>query len=133
MFIPLSAPHSDAYPNSEVVYVWTNGTTKSVVVAEDGSRLNQYHLIGQTVGTENISTSTGETRRTQDATLWEMPHWRTTLAHLTLSNYTLLSIWGTAVVQCLHQGTLHVRLPSLQLHWEAPAAGACSIKGHAGH
>ncbi|VTJ81477.1 Hypothetical predicted protein [Marmota monax] len=49
----------DAYPNSEVVYVWTNGSTKSVVVAEDGSRLNQYHLMGQTVGTENISTSTG--------------------------------------------------------------------------
>ncbi|KFO19724.1 Gamma-aminobutyric acid receptor subunit alpha-5 [Fukomys damarensis] len=51
---------SYAYPNSEVVYVWTNGSTKSVVVAEDGSRLNQYHLMGQTVGTENISTSTGE-------------------------------------------------------------------------
>lgn len=41
--------------------MWTNGTTKSVVVAEDGSRLNQYHLMGHTVGTENISTSTGET------------------------------------------------------------------------
>ncbi|NWV71238.1 GBRA5 protein, partial [Malurus elegans] len=51
---------SYAYPNSEVIYVWTNSTTTSVVVAEDGSRLNQYHLIGQTVGTENISTSTGE-------------------------------------------------------------------------
>ncbi|XP_004872239.1 gamma-aminobutyric acid receptor subunit alpha-5 [Heterocephalus glaber] len=51
---------SYAYPNSEVIYVWTNGSTKSVVVAEDGSRLNQYHLMGQTVGTENISTSTGE-------------------------------------------------------------------------
>ncbi|XP_016056218.1 PREDICTED: gamma-aminobutyric acid receptor subunit alpha-5 [Miniopterus natalensis] len=51
---------SYAYPNSEVVYVWTNDTTKSVVVAEDGSRLNQYHLMGQTVGTENITTSTGE-------------------------------------------------------------------------
>lgn len=57
---PLSVPHTDAYPNSEVVYVWTNGTAKSVVVAEDGSRLNQYHLMGQTVGTENVSTSTGE-------------------------------------------------------------------------
>ena len=56
--------NTDAYPNSEVVYVWTNGTTKSVVVAEDGSRLNQYHLMGQTVGTENISTSTGETKCT---------------------------------------------------------------------
>lgn len=44
--------------------MWTNGTTKSVVVAEDGSRLNQYHLMGQTVGTENISTSTGETKCT---------------------------------------------------------------------
>uniref|UniRef100_A0A8C9F8J6 Gamma-aminobutyric acid receptor subunit alpha-5 n=1 Tax=Pavo cristatus TaxID=9049 RepID=A0A8C9F8J6_PAVCR len=49
---------SYAYPNSEVIYVWTNSTTTSVVVAEDGSRLNQYHLMGQTVGTENISTST---------------------------------------------------------------------------
>lgn len=58
--MPLLSPHADAYPNSEVVYVWTNGTTKSVVVAEDGSRLNQYHLMGQTVGTENISTSTGK-------------------------------------------------------------------------
>uniref|UniRef100_A0A8C5LZB4 Gamma-aminobutyric acid type A receptor subunit alpha5 n=1 Tax=Leptobrachium leishanense TaxID=445787 RepID=A0A8C5LZB4_9ANUR len=51
---------SYAYPNSELRYEWTNVTHKSVVVAEDGSRLNQYHLIGQTVGTENISTSTGE-------------------------------------------------------------------------
>lgn len=56
LFFPLLA---DAYPNSEVIYVWTNSTTTSVVVAEDGSRLNQYHLMGQTVGTENISTSTG--------------------------------------------------------------------------
>ncbi|KAM9320690.1 gamma-aminobutyric acid receptor subunit alpha-5 [Gastrophryne carolinensis] len=51
---------SYAYPNSELRYEWTNVTDKSVVVAPDGSRLNQYHLIGQTVGTENISTSTGE-------------------------------------------------------------------------
>lgn len=57
--LPSVPRHADAYPNSEVVYVWTNGTAKSVVVAEDGSRLNQYHLMGQTVGTENISTSTG--------------------------------------------------------------------------
>ncbi|XP_069492700.1 gamma-aminobutyric acid receptor subunit alpha-5 isoform X3 [Ambystoma mexicanum] len=51
---------SYAYPNSELMYEWTNETHKSVVVAEDGSRLNQYHLIGHSVGTENISTSTGE-------------------------------------------------------------------------
>lgn len=63
-FPPLS---TDAYPNSEVIYVWTNSTTTSVVVAEDGSRLNQYHLMGQTVGTENISTSTG---RENISTLW---------------------------------------------------------------
>ncbi|XP_011384204.1 olfactory receptor 51V1-like [Pteropus vampyrus] len=30
-----------------------------VVVAEDGSRLNQYYLMGQTVDMENIGTSTG--------------------------------------------------------------------------
>lgn len=51
---------SDAYPISEVVYKWTEDPTTSVVVAEDGSRLNQYHLIGQTAGTEDINTSRGK-------------------------------------------------------------------------
>lgn len=51
----------DAYPVSEVVYTWTQGAAKSVVVAEEGSRLNQYHLIGQTAGTEDIYTSRGMT------------------------------------------------------------------------
>uniref|UniRef100_A0A3Q3DX46 Gamma-aminobutyric acid type A receptor subunit alpha5 n=1 Tax=Hippocampus comes TaxID=109280 RepID=A0A3Q3DX46_HIPCM len=46
-----------AYPVSEVVYTWDKGAAKSVVVGEEGSRLNQYHLIGQTAGTEDISTS----------------------------------------------------------------------------
>lgn len=53
----------DAYPVSEVVYTWTQGAAKSVVVAEEGSRLNQYHLIGQTAGTEDIYTSRGKERR----------------------------------------------------------------------
>ncbi|XP_064865446.1 gamma-aminobutyric acid receptor subunit alpha-5-like [Oncorhynchus nerka] len=51
---------SYAYPVSEVVYSWTQGAAKSVVVAEEGSRLNQYHLIGQTAGTEDIYTSRGQ-------------------------------------------------------------------------
>ncbi|MBN3299643.1 GBRA5 protein, partial [Amia calva] len=51
---------SYAYPVSEVVYTWTQDAAKSVVVAEDGSRLNQYHLIGQTAGTEDIHTSRGQ-------------------------------------------------------------------------
>ncbi|KAL1023403.1 hypothetical protein UPYG_G00040380 [Umbra pygmaea] len=51
---------SYAYPVSEVVYTWTKGAEKSVVVAEEGSRLNQYHLIGQTAGTEDIYTSRGQ-------------------------------------------------------------------------
>uniref|UniRef100_A0A667ZIH5 Gamma-aminobutyric acid type A receptor subunit alpha5 n=1 Tax=Myripristis murdjan TaxID=586833 RepID=A0A667ZIH5_9TELE len=51
---------SYAYPVSEVVYTWTQGATKSVVVAEEGSRLNQYHLIRQTAGTEDIYTSRGQ-------------------------------------------------------------------------
>ncbi|KAI3365969.1 hypothetical protein L3Q82_009802, partial [Scortum barcoo] len=51
---------SYAYPVSEVVYTWTQGAAKSVSVAEDGSRLNQYHLIGQTAGTEDIHTSRGQ-------------------------------------------------------------------------
>ncbi|KAJ8351789.1 hypothetical protein SKAU_G00232650 [Synaphobranchus kaupii] len=51
---------SYAYPISEVIYTWMTGAAKSVVVAEDGSRLNQYHLIGQTAGTEDIHTSRGQ-------------------------------------------------------------------------
>ncbi|XP_055499382.1 gamma-aminobutyric acid receptor subunit alpha-3-like isoform X2 [Leucoraja erinacea] len=51
---------SYAYTNSEVMYVWTHGQANSVVVAEDGSRLNQYDLLGQTVGTEVIRSNTGE-------------------------------------------------------------------------
>ncbi|XP_051877735.1 gamma-aminobutyric acid receptor subunit alpha-3-like isoform X2 [Pristis pectinata] len=51
---------SYAYTNSEVMYVWTHGQGNSVVVAEDGSRLNQYDLLGQTVGTEIIRSNTGE-------------------------------------------------------------------------
>ncbi|XP_068449202.1 gamma-aminobutyric acid receptor subunit alpha-5 isoform X1 [Clinocottus analis] len=51
---------SYAYPVSEVVYTWTQEAAKSVVVAEEGSRLNQYHLIGQTAGTEDIYTSRGQ-------------------------------------------------------------------------
>lgn len=57
--VSLPSCHSDAYPVSEVVYKWTQGAATSVVVAEDGSRLNQYHLIGQTAGTEDIDTSRG--------------------------------------------------------------------------
>uniref|UniRef100_A0A667WSD7 Gamma-aminobutyric acid type A receptor subunit alpha5 n=1 Tax=Myripristis murdjan TaxID=586833 RepID=A0A667WSD7_9TELE len=52
---------SYAYPISEVVYTWSQEATKSVSVAEDGSRLNQYHLTGQSAGTENIHTSRGYT------------------------------------------------------------------------
>ncbi|MBN3323628.1 GBRA3 protein, partial [Atractosteus spatula] len=50
---------SYAYTNSEVVYIWTNGVDNSVSVAEDGSRLNQYDLLGHAIGTEVISSSTG--------------------------------------------------------------------------
>ncbi|XP_042196516.1 gamma-aminobutyric acid receptor subunit alpha-3 isoform X2 [Callorhinchus milii] len=52
---------SYAYTNTEVMYIWTHGQSNSVVVAEDGSRLNQYDLLGQTVGTEIIRSSTGVT------------------------------------------------------------------------
>ncbi|XP_007889302.1 gamma-aminobutyric acid receptor subunit alpha-5 isoform X2 [Callorhinchus milii] len=52
---------SYAYPKSEVVYKWTHGGTSSVEVAEDGSRLNQYDLLGHTMGTEIIRSSTGVT------------------------------------------------------------------------
>ncbi|KAG9351977.1 hypothetical protein JZ751_023228 [Albula glossodonta] len=49
-----------AYTNNEVVYLWTKGHEMSVAVAKDGSRLNQYDLLGHVTGKETISSSTGE-------------------------------------------------------------------------
>lgn len=51
---------SDAYTRAEVVYVWTRGAAQSVVVAEDGSRLNQYDLMGQSVDSGVVLSSTGQ-------------------------------------------------------------------------
>ncbi|XP_072563076.1 gamma-aminobutyric acid receptor subunit alpha-2 isoform X1 [Paramormyrops kingsleyae] len=51
---------SYAYTTTEVTYIWTRNASKSVEVAPDGSRLNQYDLLGQTVGKETIKSSTGE-------------------------------------------------------------------------
>ena len=59
-FSPSSSPcHPDAYTNNEVIYLWTQGDERSVAVAEDGSRLNQYDLLGHVTGKETISSSTG--------------------------------------------------------------------------
>lgn len=55
----LSLSLSDAYTNNEVVYIWTKGDEDSVVVAKDGSRLNQYDLLGHDIGKESMSSSTG--------------------------------------------------------------------------
>ncbi|XP_072563079.1 gamma-aminobutyric acid receptor subunit alpha-2 isoform X2 [Paramormyrops kingsleyae] len=52
---------SYAYTTTEVTYIWTRNASKSVEVAPDGSRLNQYDLLGQTVGKETIKSSTGVT------------------------------------------------------------------------
>ncbi|MGH0127869.1 UNVERIFIED_CONTAM: hypothetical protein FKN15_018733 [Acipenser sinensis] len=51
---------SYAYTRAEVVYIWTRGAAKSVVVADDGSRLNQYDLMGLTVDSGIVQSSTGE-------------------------------------------------------------------------
>ncbi|XP_068456011.1 gamma-aminobutyric acid receptor subunit alpha-3 isoform X2 [Clinocottus analis] len=51
---------SYAYTNNEVIYLWTQGDERSVAVAEDGSRLNQYDLLGHVIGKETIKSSTGE-------------------------------------------------------------------------
>lgn len=50
----------DAYTRAEVVYEWTREPARSVVVAEDGSRLNQYDLLGQTVDSGIVQSSTGK-------------------------------------------------------------------------
>lgn len=49
----------DAYTISEVTYAWTLNASASVVVEGESSRLNQYDLLGQTVGQETIKSSTG--------------------------------------------------------------------------
>ncbi|XP_028251876.1 gamma-aminobutyric acid receptor subunit alpha-2 [Parambassis ranga] len=51
---------SYAYTKTEVTYIWTRNASQSVDVAADGSRLNQYDLVGQTAGKETIKSSTGE-------------------------------------------------------------------------
>ncbi|KAM8848886.1 gamma-aminobutyric acid receptor subunit alpha-2 isoform X1 [Synchiropus splendidus] len=51
---------SYAYTISEVTYAWTLNASDSVVVEGESSRLNQYDLLGQTVGQETIKSSTGE-------------------------------------------------------------------------
>ncbi|XP_042326443.1 gamma-aminobutyric acid receptor subunit alpha-2 isoform X1 [Sceloporus undulatus] len=51
---------SYAYTTSEVTYKWTFNASNSVEVAPDGSRLNQYDLLGQTIGQETAKSSTGE-------------------------------------------------------------------------
>ncbi|XP_064422981.1 gamma-aminobutyric acid receptor subunit alpha-2-like [Latimeria chalumnae] len=51
---------SYAYTISELTFIWTYNASDSVVVADDGSRLNQYDLLGQTVGKETVRSSTGE-------------------------------------------------------------------------
>lgn len=58
LFLPLCC--LDAYTNNEVIYLWTQGDERSVAVAEDGSRLNQYDLLGHVIGKETISSSTGK-------------------------------------------------------------------------
>lgn len=52
--------HTDAYTTTEVTYTWTKNASNSVVVEGESSRLNQYDLLGQTVGNETIKSSTGE-------------------------------------------------------------------------
>ncbi|XP_034967953.1 gamma-aminobutyric acid receptor subunit alpha-3 [Zootoca vivipara] len=47
---------SYAYTKTEVIYTWTHG---KVEVAEEGSRLNQYDLLGHNVGRDSIESSTG--------------------------------------------------------------------------
>ncbi|XP_058654241.1 gamma-aminobutyric acid receptor subunit alpha-2 isoform X3 [Onychostoma macrolepis] len=49
---------SYAYTTTEVTYTWTKNASNSVVVEEESSRLNQYDLLGQTVGNETIRSST---------------------------------------------------------------------------
>ncbi|XP_037316990.1 gamma-aminobutyric acid receptor subunit alpha-2-like [Pungitius pungitius] len=51
---------SYAYTISEVTYAWTRNASDSVEVEGESSRLNQYDLLGQTVGQETIISSTGE-------------------------------------------------------------------------
>uniref|UniRef100_UPI00358E969F gamma-aminobutyric acid receptor subunit alpha-2-like n=1 Tax=Myxine glutinosa TaxID=7769 RepID=UPI00358E969F len=51
---------SYAYTASEVRYVWKREESPSVDVAEDGSRLNQYDLIGRKTHSDTVHSSTGE-------------------------------------------------------------------------
>ncbi|KAH0629665.1 hypothetical protein JD844_011907, partial [Phrynosoma platyrhinos] len=51
---------SYAYPKSEIIYTWKKGPLYSVEIPQESSSLLQYDLIGQTVSSETIKSSTGE-------------------------------------------------------------------------
>lgn len=68
MFSTVCCP--DAYTNNEVIYLWTQGDERSVAVAEDGSRLNQYDLLGHVIGKETISSSTGTAQARRQYTVY---------------------------------------------------------------
>ncbi|XP_053505167.1 gamma-aminobutyric acid receptor subunit alpha-6 isoform X2 [Ictalurus furcatus] len=51
---------SYAYPMSEILYTWKKGPLFSVEVPPESSSLLQYDLIGQTVSSEKLKSSTGE-------------------------------------------------------------------------
>ncbi|XP_011938240.1 PREDICTED: LOW QUALITY PROTEIN: gamma-aminobutyric acid receptor subunit alpha-2 [Cercocebus atys] len=79
---------SYAYTTSEVTYIWTYNASDSVQVAPDGSRLNQYDLLGQSIGKETIKSSTGEyTRMTAHF------HLKRKIAYFVLHTYLLLLIF----------------------------------------
>ncbi|XP_078457394.1 gamma-aminobutyric acid receptor subunit alpha-1-like isoform X4 [Lampetra planeri] len=131
---------SYAYTSSEVFYTWTHGPANSVIVAEDGSRLNQYNLINHTVGSELSRSSTGLllaqprggasthcVRRHHSAHHDDAQHQRTQLlaqggvcdgnglVHRRMLRLRLLSAHRVRHRQLLHQ-------ESLGLEWEIPCA-----------
>ncbi|XP_034462756.1 gamma-aminobutyric acid receptor subunit alpha-3-like isoform X3 [Hippoglossus hippoglossus] len=76
---------SYAYTNNEVIYLWTQGDERSVAVAEDGSRLNQYDLLGHVIGKETISSSTG--RRGEYVVMTTYFHLKRKIGYFVIQTY----------------------------------------------
>ena len=93
---------SDAYTNNEVIYLWTQGDERSVAVAEDGSRLNQYDLLGHVIGKETISSSTGRRGDTFSPISSTQLFLKFHLTLCVLTNQTPHWAFTAAVCRCIH-------------------------------
>uniref|UniRef100_A0A667ZC41 Gamma-aminobutyric acid type A receptor subunit alpha2 n=1 Tax=Myripristis murdjan TaxID=586833 RepID=A0A667ZC41_9TELE len=116
---------SYAYTISEVTYAWTRNASDSVVVEGESSRLNQYDLLGQTVGQETIKSSTGKLL------------WRCVSFWLNRESVPARTVFGVTTVLTMTTLSISARnsLPKVAYAtrgwaWDGEECCECKVKTH---